>query len=133
MFHLLEVKYKLIKQCQNEYGLYQLSTVFLKFPDHMLKKNGGYYSEKYGCEIDLCLVNEILYLWDNKVHTMGCCCGHGKDPGYIQVLRDSDKQKMLELGYEFVDEKYQTANKDCFKPKSKHSNKTLFTKNGEII
>lgn len=50
--------------------------------------------------VDRCLLEEIKGLVELGVVTLGCCCGHGKMPGYIQV--DCDYQsisKMYELGY----------------------------------
>lgn len=34
---------------------------------------------------DRCLVTEIRMLNDAGIQTIGCCCGHGIDAGYIQV------------------------------------------------
>lgn len=50
-------------------------------------------------EIDDCLVDEIKSLWDIGIHTRGCCCGHNKLDGYIEVER-TDIPKMINLGYE---------------------------------
>lgn len=49
--------------------------------------------------VDKCLLEEIKGLVDFGVVTFGCCCGHGKIPGYIQVDHKSIP-KMKELGYE---------------------------------
>jgi hypothetical protein len=73
-------------------------------------------------EIDKCLVEEIKYLWLSGVHTQGCCCGHGKATGFIQVER-TDFSKMLELGYEwyrgYPEEFGGKTRYDAFIPKSK--------------
>jgi hypothetical protein len=86
--------------CPNELGIYS-SMILLKFPDFMLKENGGYYHSKNSCAVDPCLVDEILYLWSHEIHTMGCCCGHGKIEGSITVWREEDASKMIYLGYEY--------------------------------
>lgn len=51
-------------------------------------------------EIDDCLVEEVKRLWWLGIHTQGCCCGHNKMCGFIQVER-TDLQKMLDYGYEW--------------------------------
>ena len=68
-------------------------------------------------KIDECLVDEIKDLWSKGVHTRGCCCGHGKMSGYIEVER-TDIPKMLELGYDVFTEKEENMF-DTFIPKSK--------------
>jgi hypothetical protein len=30
--------------------------------------------------IDECIVPQIKALWEAKIQTLGCCCGHGKGP-----------------------------------------------------
>ena len=50
--------------------------------------------------VDKCLLDEIKSLIDFGVVTLGCCCGHGKMSGYIQVNCDYQSiSKMYELGY----------------------------------
>lgn len=49
--------------------------------------------------VDKCLLEEIKGLIDLGVVTLGCCCGHGEKPGYIQVDCKSIP-KMRELDYE---------------------------------
>ncbi|MGJ6136685.1 hypothetical protein ACSDIF_02110 [Listeria monocytogenes] len=44
-------------ECPNELGVTNRK-VFLSFPNHMFKKNGGYYTEKLGCLVDPCMVEE---------------------------------------------------------------------------
>lgn len=73
-------------------------------------------------EIDDCLVDEIKDLWSKGIHTLGCCCGHSENVGFIQVER-TDFQKMLDLGYKWYHDypedyggKYRF---DAFIPKSK--------------
>lgn len=52
----------------------------------------------YNICCDKCLVSEIQMLNDTGIQTIGCCCGHGEDVGYIQV---SPKyiDEMKRLGY----------------------------------
>ncbi len=104
--------------CPNEFGIYD-SMIELRFPDHMLKENGGYYTNKVGCQVDCCLVNEIKQLWENGVVTTGSCCGHGLIQGMINVT-ESSVDLMFKLGYELID-----VPKGCwehsFIPKTNHN------------
>lgn len=72
--------------------------------------------------VDKCLAEEIKQLWSLGIHTMGCCCGHNKEEGFIQVER-TDFQKMLDLGYQwyhdYPDELGGKYRHDAFIPKSK--------------
>lgn len=70
-----------------------------------------------GINIDKCLVSEIKYLNKQGIKTVGCCCGHGKSQGYIQVQRGCGKKmELLEYKRLPVDENGNGYN--CFKPKS---------------
>ena len=73
-------------------------------------------------EIDDCIVEEIQSLWRLGIHTLGCCCGHNKNIGFIQVER-TDLQKMLDLGYKwyhnYLEEFGGKERFDAFIPKSK--------------
>ena len=35
--------------------------------------------------IDKCIAYEIISLWDRGISTTGCCCGHNKKNGYIEI------------------------------------------------
>lgn len=77
-------------------------TVILTPPKDFLIKNviiEGVVYKNHDLEIDECIAKEIQELWAQGIHTLGCCCGHGKK-GFIQVER-TDFAKMLELGYEW--------------------------------
>ena len=67
-------------------------------------------------DIDDCLVKEIKHLWRLGIHTRGCCCGHQKLKGYIEVER-TDIIKMIKLGYKFYEQDDEN-NFDRFIPKS---------------
>ncbi len=79
------------------------------------------FSEQSGIKpicVDTCLQPEIYELIrKHNVHTIGCCCGHGKEDGYIQVAPEY-VQKMHELGYEPYPEKEDGQGKWCFYPKT---------------
>ena len=76
-----------------------------------------YDETKFGFCVDFCLVPEINRLNGVEgIKTVGCCCGHGRQEGYVQVAPEWIP-KMIELGYE------QTSPEDgngywCFKPKT---------------
>lgn len=38
--------------------------------------------------VDECLGDEIESLWNKGIRTAGCCCGHGKYLGFINVCQD---------------------------------------------
>lgn len=57
------------------------------------------WSNKEAICVDACLKDEILYLWVKGVRTGGCCCGHNKINGSIDVYEESS-QLMKDLGYE---------------------------------
>lgn len=40
--------------------------------------------------VDFCIVDQIRILWDARIETLGCCCGHGKAKlGGISLIIDS--------------------------------------------
>lgn len=67
--------------------------ILLHPPNHMYKNNGY-------C-IDLCISQEISFLWMKGIITTGCCCGHNKVYGYIGVKKEFITE-MLELGYKQI-------------------------------
>lgn len=86
-------------QCVNvEIGSYANQTE-LATPDHMRGKQIDCLAIRDTTCIDCCLSEEIQSLWAQGITTLGCCCGHNKLPGYIQVL-ESDAGRMRALGYE---------------------------------
>ena len=70
--------------------------------------------------VDACLEEEIKNLWSHGIKTCGCCCGHGRELGFIEVT-DECIQMMEELGYVhyiYQDEFGGVERKDAFIPKS---------------
>lgn len=49
--------------------------------------------------IDKCIVDKVIFLWENGVKTFGSCCGHNKLQGFINVGEDF-YEKALTLGFE---------------------------------
>ncbi|MCK9543718.1 MAG: hypothetical protein M0R03_16990 [Novosphingobium sp.] len=47
--------------------------------------------------VDSCLAKLIQTLNEYKIHTLGCCCGHGKAHG--SVLIHPDNFEITEFGY----------------------------------
>ena len=70
-----------------------------------------------GIAVDGCLVGEINGLNNKGIKTIGCCCGHGKAQGFIQVT-PSDIDKMIEQGYEQLPVDEHGNGHWCFKPKT---------------
>lgn len=48
--------------------------------------------------VDRCILPEIRRLWAQGVRTLGCCCGHGRQPGMINV-NPEDMPAMIAMGY----------------------------------
>ena len=67
--------------------------------------------------VDKCLASEIKSLNEQGIKTVGCCCGHGKSQGYIQVQRGHGNKIEL-LGYERLPIDKNDNGHNCFKPKS---------------
>ena len=76
-----------------------------------------YEDTVHGFPVDGCLVGEINRLNNDGIKTIGCCCGHGKMQGYIQVAPEY-VDKMLELGYEQLPVDADGNGQWCFKPKT---------------
>ena len=76
-----------------------------------------YVSTKYGFDVDACVVAEINGLNTLGITTIGCCCGHARAQGFIQVT-PSHCEKMTELGYEQLPTKSDNSGTWCFKPKT---------------
>jgi len=66
---------------------------------------------------DKCLATEIKILNDMGIKTIGCCCGHQKHPGYIQVVPEHT-EKMETLGYKRMLLDKNGNGQWCFEPKS---------------
>lgn len=99
--------------------MYSCETVVLQPPPNFIPYNLG-EGFKDSIAIDKCLEDEIKYLWDNNVVTMGCCCGHGRRLGFIQVA-DGCIDKMRSMGYQnyiYESKCGGVERKDAFIPKS---------------
>ena len=99
--------------------IYNCEKVVLYPPENFIPCNyvDGY---KDSILVDRCLANEIEYLWNQGIVTRGCCCGHGRELGFINVSKES-VGKMLDLGYQFYifpEEFGGIDRKDTFIPKS---------------
>ena len=93
--------------------------IVVQIPDHMSdyrenRLRAG-LSDKIG--IDVCLFEEIQKLWDLKIRTTGCCCGHNERDPYIGVFSE-DIPKMKELGYRVQFNPHRPYAQDTFYPVS---------------
>ncbi len=96
---------------------YNCRQITLKCPDNFIPVNiGAGYKEKI--TMDACISYEIRDLWKKGIRTLGCCCGHGRLLGFIQVVEE-DIPKMEDLGYQhyiYPDEFGGKERKDAFIP-----------------
>lgn len=102
--------------------IYNCRKVILNPLKGLITYNYDPNKEKDEVVVDSCLADEIEQLWANGIVTTGCCCGHGKGLGFINVRSDCI-DKMIELGYQnyiFNDEFGGVERKDTFIPKSTH-------------
>lgn len=51
--------------------------------------------------IEPCILPEMIFLWENRIKTHACCCGHHEEQPYVLVSSDCE-QFMKELGYEKI-------------------------------
>ena len=70
-----------------------------------------------GITVDTCLKSEILYLWRSGIRTHGCCCGHNKFGGYINI-DEEDVPKAAKLGYKLYSYEKDLKRTDTIIPKS---------------
>lgn len=99
--------------------IYNCKKRILHPPENFIKYN---CSDEYkeSIQVDECIADEIEELWNKGIKTMGCCCGHGLELGFIQVANDSIL-KMEKLGYQhyiYTDEFGGVERKDAFIPKT---------------
>ena len=99
--------------------IYNCKKISILPPKNFIKYNTTNEYKKI-IQIDFCLKQEIQYLWDQGIRTTGCCCGHGRNLGFIQVLNE-DIGAMYDLGYQnyiYEDDFGGVERKDAFIPKS---------------
>lgn len=88
-------------------------------PEHFIKYNSSdEYKERVS--VDACLAEEVEHLWEQGIRTTGCCCGHGVELGFIEVVED-DITAMESMGYVhyiYESEFGGVERKDAFIPKS---------------
>lgn len=99
--------------------MYNCKKWILKAPPKFIKCN---CSDEYKDEIrvDMCVAAEVAWLWDKGIKTRGCCCGHGRELGFIQVT-DNCIEQMRKLGYQnyiYADEFGGIEREDAFIPQS---------------
>jgi hypothetical protein len=98
---------------------YNCKKTVLQPPPNFIPCNCGDGYKDIIC-IDACLVDEIKSLWANNIVTLGCCCGHGRRLGFIQVA-DGYIDKMRSMGYQnyiYEDECGGIERQDAFIPKT---------------
>lgn len=78
----------------------------------------GFGNEFKYVAVDKCLIKEIIDLWEQGIHTTGCCCGHGDiNKAFIGVIFE-DIPKMKALGYNVLFNSCRPNDEDSFIPKT---------------
>ena len=78
----------------------------------------GFGNEFKYVAVDKCLIKEIIDLWEQGIHTTGCCCGHGDiNKAFIGVIFE-DIPKMKALGYNVLFNSCRPNDEDSFIPKA---------------
>ena len=77
-----------------------------------------YIDTGLGFSCDFCLSAEVLGLNNNGIETVGCCCGHGRMQGFIQV-HSGYVEAIRSKGYKVITEDENGNGKWCFVPKTK--------------
>lgn len=110
-------------KCDKEVKIGDYSNqIVLDVPKHMkpFKNILGKEKAPY-ISIDKCLEEEIKYLWSLKIKTLGCCCGHNINKGYIQVT-DEYVEIMEQMDYQHIDKNEdENAPNNAFYPKNKYN------------
>jgi hypothetical protein len=58
------------------------------------------YSGRIYVPVDACIADEVQFLNDVGIHTLGSCCGHGEPDKFPHVLIDPDSTELAQsLGY----------------------------------
>ena len=74
---------------------------------------------RYGWCCDLCLENELMWLYSHGVHTINSCCGHGNaELASILVVGPESIEKMDAMGYVPTEEQVNYANMKAYAPKT---------------
>lgn len=118
VFQLQNASMDLTKQLENTEKLNNKKTFisFCSTKSHV---------QQYECQViknniafDGCLWQELSYLWQKGIKTIGSCCGCHLDgrnmPCYIQVIAEHE-DKMTDLGYQKVINEHDVV---IFKPKT---------------
>lgn len=70
--------------------------VVVDLPEHLHQ-----YRENHTVCIDECIIDQIQALWDAKIETMGCCCGHGKTKPSV-IIHESSNQEIVTLAKDIL-------------------------------
>lgn len=66
--------------------------IILKLP-----KDIATYKKCRDIPVDYEIVNTIKYLWKNKIQTLGCCSGHGKENPSIVITDGYNDKEIKEI------------------------------------
>ena len=74
---------------------------------------------RYGWCCDVCLENELLWLYSQGIHTINSCCGHGeKGLASILVVGEESKNRMNEMGYSLAEIQTEDCRMAAYVPKT---------------
>lgn len=113
----LATLYKTVRMCNCvnvEIGSYD-NQIELVRPEFMLGDRDP--THLWSICVDACLVVEIASLWKRGIWTTGCCCGHNKIDGMINVIEEC-VPSMKALGYDVQPNPHRPEAEDTFYPKS---------------
>lgn len=92
--------------------------VMVKVPSSIeIRYNRPEYDLRKVVMLDRCIVDEVTGLWEEGIHTTGCCCGHNKIKGYIGVIPE-DIDRMKAMGYRVHFNHCRPNDEDSFQPKT---------------
>ena len=67
--------------------------VTVPLPEHLRP----YRNNKVDVSIDSCIVPHMEALWAEKIHTLGCCCGHGNIPPSIVITEGYNAEEVAKI------------------------------------
>ena len=89
--------------------IYNCEKEILYPPKKFIPYNSTPGEYKESIRVDKCIAKEIEHLWSLGVVTLGCCCGHGRHLGFINVDEKSvPLMKIIFLRKNLVERKEKT-------------------------
>ena len=99
LYEIHRSNYELMRGLNKPPVLYNCEKEVIYPPENFIEYNCADGYKESVC-VDKCIAREIEELWRQGVKTTGCCCGHGRKLGFIQVRDKDSVEKMKQLGYQ---------------------------------